>query len=692
MRSAECDGSTAHVQLMTEMQSGQEAMNDEPVATVRRKNRQQVSNEGFTAKVRGTDGLGSRDGDDVTVASVRTTRTTTGSTKIGVDEMVDEMHALMAVRDEERATRYVDTVRPPMAAVRFVREERERELRDDAAGSGSINRRDGGARSGDGDQQHTEEGDNPSKTGEGGDPSKNGEGAAEPTRVGTVVAKISTIVTPASRRDVEMDDERMGDKCKPQLDAGKATSDGYEQELDAHTAVCDEHELEPDACESAIGECDVENGNPSCEATEPSGSSTDGVMVVDEHDAMSNDFDTKLGELAQTTDECEIARDESEHTMNMVAADSDLASATMVECTTAQYADSETKDMSAASESDVGNAETASDAQYGSDALRGGSLKEAVARVRLARRKARKQAKRQRVKLLMARRQRVKKEDADEQQRAADEQRVVRQRVAEDALAQLEARRSQRLHGSATSSNGRHSGAARVSLVKHRREGAVTTQNDTVEYVGADDGLPTALMQVAGVTRQVKLDSGARFTVAGTEWMQYGDRIDKAAPVEFVEGIGGFLLDVVGVWRFELRSVFDEVITIEACIVSGCTDEFLVGVDFMRTHGATTDFERSEVRYIESGRSVVIPFRTYDGEGRGRIAEVRMVRKTQLDKFMVTPVEVAVTAKDGENGIFIPTKHKRAVMLAPTVTTVRNGKALVPAINANGEESRLPTK
>ncbi|KAJ8575758.1 hypothetical protein ON010_g3448 [Phytophthora cinnamomi] len=182
MRNAKCDGGTAHEQLMTEMRSGQEAMNDEPVATVRRKNRQQVSNEGFAAKVRGTDGLGSRDGDDVTVASARTTRTTTSSTKIGVDEMVDEMHASVAVRDEERATRYVDTVRPAMAAVRIVRGERERELRDDAVGSGSRNRRDGGARSGDGDQQHTGEGGNPSKTGEGGDPSKTGEGAAEPTR------------------------------------------------------------------------------------------------------------------------------------------------------------------------------------------------------------------------------------------------------------------------------------------------------------------------------------------------------------------------------------------------------------------------------------------------------------------------------------------------------------------------------
>ncbi|KAE8954377.1 hypothetical protein PR001_g32519, partial [Phytophthora rubi] len=234
--------------------------------------------------------------------------------------------------------------------------------------------------------------------------------------------------------------------------------------------------------------------------------------------------------------------------------------------------------------------------------------------------------------------------------------------------------------------------AARVSLVKHRGSSAAKVQQERVEYVGADDGLPTAVMQVAGVRRQVKLDSGAQFTVAGTDWMQYGDRVEKAAPVDYVEGIGGFLLDVVGVWRFELQSVFGEAISVEACIVQGCTDEFLLGVDFMRTRGATMDFDNSEVRYSKGGRSVVIPFRTYDGVGRGRIAVVRMARRTQLGKCTVTPIEVAVTAKDGERGLFIPTQHMGAVMLAPTVTIVRNGKALVPAINANGEDSRLPAK
>jgi hypothetical protein len=61
---------------------------------------------------------------------------------------------------------------------------------------------------------------------------------------------------------------------------------------------------------------------------------------------------------------------------------------------------------------------------------------------------------------------------------------------------------------------------ARVSLIKHRRDGAGPCRTDKaneVEYVGADDGMPTAIVNVAGTRRHVKLDSGARYTIAGTE-------------------------------------------------------------------------------------------------------------------------------------------------------------------------------
>ncbi|KAE8987641.1 hypothetical protein PR003_g23416 [Phytophthora rubi] len=110
------------------------------------------------------------------------------------------------------------------------------------------------------------------------------------------------------------------------------------------------------------------------------------------------------------------------------------------------------------------------------------------------------------------------------------------------------------------------------------------------------------------------------------------------APVDYVEGIGGFLLDVVGVWRFELHSVFNEKVIVDACVVAGCTDEFLLGVDFMRAKGVTMDFEKNEVRYRGGERAVVIPFRTRDGSGEVRVAAVRMAGKVQLAERTVTPV------------------------------------------------------
>nr|KAE8917753.1 hypothetical protein PF009_g31927 [Phytophthora fragariae] len=54
-------------------------------------------------------------------------------------------------------------------------------------------------------------------------------------------------------------------------------------------------------------------------------------------------------------------------------------------------------------------------------------------------------------------------------------------------------------------------------------------------------------MDVEGERLPVKLDSGARYSVAGTDWMLRGERARRPPPVEMVEGIGGFMLDVIGV-------------------------------------------------------------------------------------------------------------------------------------------------
>ncbi|KAE9114009.1 hypothetical protein PF010_g9861 [Phytophthora fragariae] len=104
------------------------------------------------------------------------------------------------------------------------------------------------------------------------------------------------------------------------------------------------------------------------------------------------------------------------------------------------------------------------------------------------------------------------------------------------------------------------------------------------------------------------------------------------------------------------------------------------------------DFDRNEVRYRDGQRAVVIPFRTHDDVGGARVAPVRMLCRTQLTSHAVTPVEVAVAAEDGERGLFLPTQYTGAVMLAATVTTARNGKAWVPAINTGSTPARLPNK
>ncbi|KAE9226437.1 hypothetical protein PF004_g11636 [Phytophthora fragariae] len=313
-----------------------------------------------------------------------------------------------------------------------------------------------------------------------------------------------------------------------------------------------------------------------------------------------------------------------------------------------------------------------------------------VAAARARRKLERKQAKRRRVACVKAKRRQESEAAVSEHNRVAEERREARRLQADAALTQLAERRLRRSATPKTKSEG----TARVSLVQRRRHASSTEQEEVedVEYAEANDGLPTATVEVNGARRQIKLDSCARYTVAGTEWMKHGDKVECEAPVDFVEGIGGFLLDVVGVWRFSMRSVFGELIELDACIVDGCVDEFLLGVDFMKAHGAVMDFDKSEVRYYEAGRAVVLPFETYEDDGGARVAAVRLVQKTQLAASVVMPIEVVVPAADGEQGIFLPTKYTGSVMLAATVTKAKGGRAWVPAINSNSTMTKLPNK
>ncbi|EGZ18315.1 hypothetical protein PHYSODRAFT_501357, partial [Phytophthora sojae] len=174
-------------------------------------------------------------------------------------------------------------------------------------------------------------------------------------------------------------------------------------------------------------------------------------------------------------------------------------------------------------------------------------------------------------------------------------------------------------------------------------------------------------MLVGGVQQYVKIDGGARYFVAGTKWMARGERKQVDAPVMYVEGIGGFLLDVLGVWTFSMTNVYergDVVVTIDACIVEGCTSEFLLSVAFLEGHRAKMDFDRGEVRYHERSSMVIVPLRTTEETNDPAVAAVRLASATYLHRRAVQTVEVAIAAPDGAEGIFLPTVNNGAVLLA----------------------------
>jgi hypothetical protein len=280
-------------------------------------------------------------------------------------------------------------------------------------------------------------------------------------------------------------------------------------------------------------------------------------------------------------------------------------------------------------------------------------------------------------------------EDVDAVVTALGEERRTRRERQQDEARGVLAQRRRLQEGVRLPDDGQ---VAKVRLVQQRAMMGDAAVGDDTYSALAEDGLPTATMDVEGEQLLVKLDSGARYSVAGTDRMLRGERVRRPAPVDVVEGIGGFLLDVIGVWTFHMRNVYGQAVTVEACIIDGCTDEFLIGVDFLQHHKAIMDFEKNELRYDERREQVVVPFRADKGADGAKVAVVLLVSRVKLRRSTVTPVEVAVAAPDGEQDVFVPLRTCGAVMMAATVTTSRNGKAPVPLINVQGSRAKLPRK
>ncbi|KAE9023303.1 hypothetical protein PR001_g12942 [Phytophthora rubi] len=464
----------------------------------------------------------------------------------GVNGVLEQMKTDAAARDSDREARYVATVRPVMAAVRVARADREEGLVGSSMGKGD------GVETGEGAPRVPVPAAVCSRSAGDEERRRTGEGACAvevttATRPVKAVELLRTIESNDSNDSTENSDaEELGDEMAVPAEATVLSMVGAK--MSGATSVVALSEEVSRALATAAAPTYVHGGVARGGDAESHGGAKTTATAATAEMAM---------QAVNADDEC-------------VVTDAELPTR------------------------DAGSSSGGDDARSGVE-----RVSDDIEQTRLARRKARKAAKTLRVKALLVKRRRAERGTDEVWHLAEVAMKEARRRVAAEAVAELDAKRQKRRHGE-DGGGVRQAGAARVSLVKHQRGGDQVSrgaERTDVEYMGADDSLPTASMEVNGVQRRVKLDSCARYTIAGTDWMAHGDKVDVTAPVDYGEGIGGFLLDVVGVWRFKLRTVFNECIEVEASVVSGCSNEFLLGVDFMRARGDIMDFNRNEMRY-----------------------------------------------------------------------------------------------
>ncbi|ETK81600.1 hypothetical protein L915_12911 [Phytophthora nicotianae] len=216
--------------------------------------------------------------------------------------------------------------------------------------------------------------------------------------------------------------------------------------------------------------------------------------------------------------------------------------------------------------------------------------------------------------------------------------------------------------------------------------------------VGSDglSCLPTALLALTRKhTQEVRLDSCAQYSVAGEELKKYGRCITRNAPVDIVEGFGGGISRVLGIWRFVGTTQYQQRIQVDALLVEGQGDELLVGEDWMVQHQIKMDFCARELKYVsDTGEKVIWPFTCHGVSSlQPRKVMVRLVKTRKLANSTSNVVHMRVDAEDGTEGIFIPKPtHRRHLMLAPTADTVKNGMVRISVMNVEGRREKLPAR
>ncbi|KAJ0393615.1 hypothetical protein ATCC90586_010232 [Pythium insidiosum] len=123
----------------------------------------------------------------------------------------------------------------------------------------------------------------------------------------------------------------------------------------------------------------------------------------------------------------------------------------------------------------------------------------------------------------------------------------------------------------------------------------------------------------------VKVDTCAAYSVAGVRMKTCGERLPQAPPMDYVQGLGGQQLRLEGLWYFKLRTVYNQIVELDALLVEGCDEEVLLGKDFLVDKKAKIDFETNEARYAEEEIEIIVPFNVSAAVGPAAVRALNQI-------------------------------------------------------------------
>lgn len=76
---------------------------------------------------------------------------------------------------------------------------------------------------------------------------------------------------------------------------------------------------------------------------------------------------------------------------------------------------------------------------------------------------------------------------------------------------------------------------------------------------------------------ELTIDTGARSSIVGQRMKAFGERLRGPTPADPVQGLQSRPIVVEGVYCIRCRTVYGQVVVMDALATAGCTDEFTPG-------------------------------------------------------------------------------------------------------------------